>query len=120
MSRTASCRIENETGRPLNRLVVIAAIVAIAASIVRSDDAASSTGRMPGLRQEMKPFFQGHCLDCHRGDDPEGGFSLDSLGDDPSSSRDVAKQWQTVSQSLILGEMPPEGEPRPGRTSSIR
>jgi hypothetical protein len=65
------------------------------------------------FRQKMEPFLKRHCLECHGGDEPEGEFSLVELGYDLSASRDIASQWHKVSERLILGEMPPEDEPRP-------
>lgn len=61
----------------------------------------------------MNRFSSGIVFECHSGDEPEGEFSLVELGYDLSASRDIASQWQKVSQKLILGEMPPDDEPRP-------
>ncbi len=79
----------------------------------RADGVEPQTDRVNGFRQQMEPFFQRHCLDCHSGEKPEGDFGLDKLVFDPSTNSDIAQQWKKVSQKLILGEMPPEDEPRP-------
>lgn len=90
-------------------------VVAVSGSTPRApaDEPMLQSANATAFREKVELFFQRHCLDCHSGDEPEGRFSLDKLGYDPSASRDVAKQWQKVSQKLILGEMPPEDQPRP-------
>ncbi|MCP4511444.1 MAG: DUF1592 domain-containing protein [Fuerstiella sp.] len=76
-------------------------------------ETASASGRVIDFRQNVEPFIQRHCLDCHSGREPEGDFSIVNLGYDLSVSRAAAGQWKKMSQKMILGEMPPEDEPRP-------
>lgn len=95
--------------------VCLLAIVVMLDAATRStaNDATSQSSKEIDFQQKIEPFFQQHCLDCHGAEDPEGEFSLETLGYDPSASSEVARQWQTVSQKLILGEMPPQDDPRP-------
>ena len=105
--------------RGLALCLIAVVVMSNAATHVLADDAASQSGKVNGFRHKIEAFFQRHCLDCHGDKEPEGDFSLVKLGYDPSVSRDVAKQWQKVSQKLILGEMPPEKAKQP-KTSEIR
>ncbi len=93
-------------------LLAVAVIIDASPAVV-AKDATSQSGKANEFQQKTEVFFQQHCLDCHSGDDPDGEFSLEGLGFDPSTSSEVAKQWQQISQKLILGEMPPENELRP-------
>ncbi|MAG93434.1 MAG: hypothetical protein CMJ48_06770 [Planctomycetaceae bacterium] len=99
--------------RTLVLCLVAVVMVSGAAPRASADDAAAPSSKANSSRHEFEGFFKKHCLDCHGGDEPEADFALDALGHDPSASREVAKAWRNVSQKLILGEMPPEDEPRP-------
>ncbi|MCA9268380.1 MAG: DUF1588 domain-containing protein [Planctomycetales bacterium] len=65
-----------------------------------------------GHRAVVEPFLTKHCVHCHGGDDPAGGFSMAGLDGDLLSGPHVDK-WERISQQLLLGQMPPADEPRP-------
>ena len=50
--------------------------------------------------------LQEHCGECHTGRDPEGDFSLQSLGDTPDE--ESADRWISSLRRIEDGEMPPE------------
>jgi hypothetical protein len=96
----------------------VSTLLSLFAVLVISDATSLALADGPGdqlnsFRKSVAPFFHRHCVDCHRGEKAEGDFELDRLDYDLSASSDVARQWQKVSHKLILGEMPPEDEPRP-------
>ncbi|MFN3191990.1 MAG: DUF1592 domain-containing protein [Aureliella sp.] len=59
---------------------------------------------------EQNGFFEEHCLDCHSGDEAEGGLDLASLRYDLSEAKQFAV-WERVFDRVEDGEMPPDGLP---------
>lgn len=55
---------------------------------------------------DVRQFVATHCTDCHTGSDAEGGFKLESLTDDASSS-DAVRMWTRVIDRVHDREMPP-------------
>lgn len=62
--------------------------------------------------QHVLPFLQNHCYQCHDAREAQAGFRIDELGTDFLSGRNADK-WREVIDRINLGDMPPEGEPRP-------
>ncbi len=60
----------------------------------------------------LNGFFQKHCVSCHGAKEQEGDLRLDTLSQELATNA-VAQRWQEVLNALNLGEMPPEGKPRP-------
>ncbi len=60
----------------------------------------------------VEPFIQDHCIQCHGEEKQKGDVRLDHLEMDFSRA-EVAVAWQDISDMLIIGDMPPEDEPRP-------
>lgn len=60
----------------------------------------------------VTPFLEEHCLKCHGEEKQKGDIRLDTLSRDFTNG-EYAVIWQDVSDMLILGDMPPEEEPRP-------
>lgn len=58
------------------------------------------------------PFLKSHCLRCHGPETQESDLRLDTLSADFTASG-TARHWIEVMDRINLGEMPPEGEPRP-------
>ena len=58
------------------------------------------------------PFIQEHCFKCHGKKKQKGDIRLDTLSTDFSRAEN-AITWQDVSDMLVIGDMPPEDEPRP-------
>ena len=64
------------------------------------------------LDASMSGFLKSHCQDCHSGESPEGGLSLDSEAvafDDP----EVRRRWSYLFDRVAQGEMPPESAEAP-------
>ena len=62
------------------------------------------------FREEMLPFVEKFCSDCHNADDAQGGLDFSKYA--ASSSEDIIKgkareHWQTVLAMLETGAMPP-------------
>ncbi|HEY4259257.1 MAG TPA: DUF1587 domain-containing protein, partial [Schlesneria sp.] len=57
-------------------------------------------------------FFAKHCLACHSDDTKEGGLDLKAMTGKLSDRADV-ERWTRIYDRVAMGEMPPEGEPRP-------
>jgi mono/diheme cytochrome c family protein len=64
------------------------------------------------FERDVRPFLQRHCLKCHDAKAAKAGFRIDELGTDFLSGR-TADHWKEVIDRINLGDMPPEGEPRP-------
>ncbi|MCE9532249.1 MAG: DUF1592 domain-containing protein [Planctomycetes bacterium] len=60
----------------------------------------------------ISEFLHKHCLACHGEKKQEAGLSLHSYRDELSVMKN-RKVWEGVVKMLQIGEMPPEGRPRP-------
>ncbi|WP_253158317.1 DUF1592 domain-containing protein [Stieleria tagensis] len=63
-------------------------------------------------RAGISTLVQTYCIDCHGPDLQESDLRLDTLPLDLKDPQSAAK-WVEVMDNLNLGEMPPEGEPKP-------
>lgn len=61
---------------------------------------------------DILPLLKQYCVDCHGPDLAEGKLRIDQLTSD-FSNRDNALAWIEIRNQLNLGQMPPEGEPKP-------
>ena len=52
-----------------------------------------------------------YCVDCHQGDDPEGGLALDQLISKPLV--DETDGWEVVLRRLRARQMPPVAKRTP-------
>lgn len=68
-------------------------------------------------RLALASFTDSHCIGCHSGDDPEGGFGIDKLGVD-LSDLESARRWILVHDRVVAGEMPPTSETQPEANES--
>ncbi|MDA1212776.1 MAG: DUF1592 domain-containing protein [Planctomycetota bacterium] len=60
----------------------------------------------------VRPLLQQYCFTCHRGDEPQGDFSLETLNAEFGGAVQ-RRPWQKILVRLTSGEMPPEGKPQP-------
>ncbi|MDA0345778.1 MAG: DUF1592 domain-containing protein [Verrucomicrobia bacterium] len=60
----------------------------------------------------ITPFIKEHCVQCHGEKKQKGDIRLDTLSTDFTHASN-AISWQDVSDMLVIGDMPPEDEPRP-------
>lgn len=73
---------------------------------------APSLANAQTFEKSVRPFFQAHCIACHNEKEASGKLRLDDLQPD-FITPGTAGKWIEVMDKLNLGEMPPEGEPRP-------
>lgn len=60
----------------------------------------------------VRSFLNQHCVSCHSGDDPEGGFELRKLTLDGADSNNLAT-WVKLLDRVHSGDMPPPEEDQP-------
>jgi mono/diheme cytochrome c family protein len=61
---------------------------------------------------QVRPFLNRHCLECHGAEKPKGDLRLDRLS--PDFADDASRErWLAVLKRLKAGEMPPKSKPRP-------
>ncbi|MEZ6052046.1 MAG: DUF1592 domain-containing protein [Planctomycetaceae bacterium] len=94
----------------LARSALAALQIAILSGVVVADDSTETD-----FARNIRPFLQFHCVDCHSGDDPEGGVSLESYEDSANVQTDF-DVWEKVLRALHAREMPPKEEPQPPDT----
>jgi hypothetical protein len=64
----------------------------------------------------VEPFFAEYCYGCHNASKQKGGLNLKLLQGHASVTSDP-NTWENVLGKLRSGEMPPDDEPRPDRTT---
>lgn len=62
--------------------------------------------------EHVRPFFTRHCNKCHGAEKSEAKLRLDTLTAD-FITRPASDHWVEVLNRINLGEMPPDGEPKP-------
>ena len=70
---------------------------------------APAGAQVPG---EVAELVKKHCVDCHRGKQPDAGLNLASLKFDTAEPR-VFATWVRIHDKLEAGEMPPPDEDQP-------
>ena len=65
------------------------------------------------FQEKVRPFLNNYCLDCHGGDEPEGGLSLETFEHASEVATTGRKQWKQVYDRLLAGTMPPPEQERP-------
>ncbi len=64
--------------------------------------------------ENVRPFLEAHCYDCHGDGEDKGGLDFDKLGLDLSNEAIFAK-WEQIFDRVEKGEMPPaKVKERPG------
>jgi hypothetical protein len=61
---------------------------------------------------QVRRFFEEHCIDCHGKETAKAGLRLDTLADDFNNA-DSTRRWTKVYDRLDAGEMPPKKRERP-------
>ena len=87
-----------------------------------SQQAAPSTAKPaddPTFATTIQPFLKKYCIDCHKGEKPKGGVSLDAYQSEAHARKD-RKNWLTVQHVLAAGEMPPRRRSRSRRKDGTR
>jgi len=91
--------------------------ILLALVLVSYASAAENTSKVAApdanpLAQQLAPFWQKHCVDCHGADSPKAGLRLDKPPADCNSLENV-RTWTKILDRLESGEMPPKDSPRP-------
>lgn len=67
---------------------------------------------MAEYKSAVMPVLARHCTSCHGSKTVKGELDLEKLEADMKTSTSAAR-WVVVLDKLTMGEMPPEGKPRP-------
>jgi len=63
-------------------------------------------------RSQIAPFLHTHCVDCHSGDEPEGGVRFDKYSDSANVQTDY-ELWEKAVRLINDRQMPPVDEEQP-------
>jgi len=66
----------------------------------------------PAFKQKIQPFLTKYCVNCHKGDNPKAGLTLDAYQSEAHARKD-RKNWLAVQHVVAAGEMPPKNKPQP-------
>jgi mono/diheme cytochrome c family protein len=83
-----------------------------AANTAPSAAAATTAADITNYDARTRSFFEQHCLECHRSENPVANLRLDKLPIDFDQDA-FAAQWAKVLKRVHSGEMPPKSKPRP-------
>lgn len=64
------------------------------------------------FEKSIAPFLQKYCVECHKGEKPKGGVSLDAYQSEAHARKD-RKNWATIQHVLAAGDMPPAKKQQP-------
>jgi hypothetical protein len=69
----------------------------------------------PTFKTKIQPFLQKYCIECHKGDKPKGGVTLDAYQSEAHARKD-RKNWHTIQHVVAAGDMPPKSKgPQPSK-----
>lgn len=80
-----------------------------------------ATGKEP-WREALTPFLSDFCLDCHSGDDPQGGLNFPGLSHELEDAESI-RRWTMIHDRIAAGEMPPPDAALPDdedRSAAVR
>src|SRR5437764_120850 len=73
----------------------------------------------PTFKTKVLPFLQKYCVECHSGDKPKGGLTLEGYATEAHARKD-RKNWLAVQHVIASGEMPPPKSKKPQPTKEER
>ena len=85
------------------------AVAAVAASLASAQ--AAPLALDASFKDEVQPFLQRNCLQCHNADTAMSGIRLDQL--DAELENRHLRLWEAVGKRVENGTMPPTGAPQP-------
>ena len=88
---------------------LLSKLIVLSASLVSGIVAAANPESFDSV---IDPFIDQHCVKCHGEEKQKGDIRLDTIGRDFSDAS-TELDWQDIADILMLGDMPPEDEPRP-------
>jgi hypothetical protein len=104
-------------GPPFGFSLIAATIYLAATGLAQAADESAADGPNSAdtHRKLVEPLLKEYCIRCHGAEKQEGKLRLDTLAAD-FRAPESARQWIEVMDRINLGEMPPDGEPRPDAT----
>ena len=108
---------KDQPAKPIRRArmawigAVGAGLVAISAGTVGPPARAAGPDAKP-YEEQVRPFLDRYCVECHGAEKPKKGLRLDRLSPDFADPAGHAT-WQAVLKRVQAGEMPPEEKPQP-------
>ncbi len=69
----------------------------------------------PAFKAKVVPFLQKYCVECHSGNTPKGGLTLEGYTSEAHARKD-RKNWLAVQHIIAAGEMPPPKSKKPQPT----
>ena len=67
------------------------------------------------FKTKVLPFLQKYCVECHSGNTPKGGLTLEGYTSEAHARKD-RKNWLAVQHIIAAGEMPPPKSKHPKPT----
>jgi Protein of unknown function (DUF1592)/Protein of unknown function (DUF1588)/Protein of unknown function (DUF1587)/Protein of unknown function (DUF1585)/Protein of unknown function (DUF1595)/Ca-dependent carbohydrate-binding module xylan-binding len=68
---------------------------------------------------KIQPFLQKYCVECHKGEKPKGGVTLNAYQSESHARKD-RKNWEMVRHVVAISEMPPPKSKGPQPTKEER
>jgi hypothetical protein len=87
-------------------------VVLLLGGVSRGEEATSVEGTPTAFQENIVPFLQMYCVQCHAGEDGEADLSFDRFQDSAKVQEEYAL-WERVLRMLDEREMPPDGEEQP-------
>lgn len=97
---------------PLSIALVLGALTPVAWADDKSTAAEVALKKWEAsYESEILPLIKSRCIECHSGEEPDGGFDIAKFdsGATVSTDHDV---WERVGKRIRLKEMPPDGSPQ--------
>lgn len=82
--------------------------------------AGSPTLDESGFKQQVVPFLQKHCVECHGPEQSEGDLTLHEIRLADFAAGESVTTWANILERLATGNMPPADHPQPSREASGR
>ena len=78
---------------------------------LHADEATDVKQWESAFEKEILPIIRDRCVECHKGDKPDGEFDLSKFDSGKRASRKM-DVWSEVGKRIRLKEMPPDGSPQ--------
>jgi len=73
----------------------------------------AAAAREAFFHSDVRPFLKTYCYECHTGDKPEAGLSLDRYQHATELASTGRKTWNRIRDQLLSGAMPPKDARQP-------
>ncbi len=108
----------------LRPALILLGVATVASFFAPSPPAASGgAGNAPPedktFDTKIQPFLKKYCIECHKGEKPKGGLTLDAYQSEAHARKD-RKNWGAVEHVIAASEMPPPKSKGPQPTKEER